>query len=99
MYLRAALRYTYSKVAAPYVVHELKDVPHLHGDVIKRPEDFHLDIEQDFRCALGDGKLGNFLKPSHPVGCYMVWNDILWELSRVLLDSRLESHLIHSIGE
>lgn len=48
-YLRAALRYTNSKVTAPYVVHELADVPYLHGDVVPPPEEFHVDIEQDYR--------------------------------------------------
>lgn len=48
-YLRVALRYTYSKVTAPYVVHELRDVPYLHGDVNSRPEDFNVNIDHDYR--------------------------------------------------
>lgn len=48
-YLRAAMRYTYSRVAVPYVVHELRDVPHLHGDYSPEPEEFYLNLGQDSR--------------------------------------------------
>lgn len=48
-YLRAAIQYTYSKAVAPYVVHELMDVPYLHGDFCSQPEPFQVNIAQNTR--------------------------------------------------
>lgn len=46
-YLRAAIQYTYSKAVCPYVVHELSDVPYLHGDFFQQPEPFDVNIPRD----------------------------------------------------
>lgn len=48
-YLRAAIQYTYSKAVCPYVVHELSDVPYLHGDFFQQPEPFNVNIARDSR--------------------------------------------------
>lgn len=36
-YLRTVIAMTYSRIAVPHVIHELKDVPYLHGRYAKRP--------------------------------------------------------------
>ncbi|CAM9371334.1 unnamed protein product, partial [Ectocarpus sp. 12 AP-2014] len=48
-YLRAAVQFTYSKAVVPYVVHELTDVPYLHGDHFSEPEPIHVNIARDVR--------------------------------------------------
>ncbi|CAM9190123.1 unnamed protein product [Chrysoparadoxa australica] len=47
MYLRVALRYSYSKIAPPYQVHELKGVPFLHGDFVRQPDDYSVFLRAD----------------------------------------------------
>ncbi|CAM9534395.1 unnamed protein product [Choristocarpus tenellus] len=44
LFVRAAMRYTYSRITVPYVVHELMDVPYIHHEVKlpRRDFDFHL---------------------------------------------------------
>lgn len=48
-YLRVAMRYTSSRITVPYVVHELKDVPYLHGDFVRAQPEFSVRIGQDSR--------------------------------------------------
>lgn len=48
-YLRAAVQSTYSKAVVPYLVHELTDVPYLHGDHFSEPEPIHVNIARDVR--------------------------------------------------
>lgn len=36
-YLRTVIQMTYSKVAVPHIIHELKDIPYLHGRFAKKP--------------------------------------------------------------
>lgn len=48
-YLRVALRYTSSRITVPYVVHELKEVPYLHGDFMRAQPDFSVKITLDTR--------------------------------------------------
>ncbi|CAM9475244.1 unnamed protein product, partial [Laminaria digitata] len=74
-YLRAALRYTNSKVTAPYVVHELADVPYLHGDVVPPPDEFHVDIEQDYR--YGEQRGGRNFYPDKK-GHFELFRDEKW---------------------
>lgn len=48
-YLRVAMRYTSSRITVPYVVHELKEVPYLHGDFARAQPDFSVKIALDTR--------------------------------------------------
>ncbi len=42
-YLRSVISLTYSRIAAPHRIHEIKDVPYLHGQFTRRPpEDDHV---------------------------------------------------------
>lgn len=43
------MRYTSSRITAPYVVHELKDVPYLHNDFVRAQPDFSVKIAGDPR--------------------------------------------------
>ncbi len=52
-YIRTALQLTYSRIATPFRVHELKDVPYLHGRTVKHRCEVRTTFQEGFGEVLG----------------------------------------------
>lgn len=60
-YVRAVLQLTYSKIGVPHRIHELKNVPHLHGRFGKLPQSF--TISTVFSPEYGEQEGGRDIYP------------------------------------
>ena len=52
-YIRTALQLTYSRIAAPFRVHELKEVPFLHGRAMRTKCDVRTSFQEGFGEVVG----------------------------------------------
>ena len=69
-YIRTALQLTYSRIAAPFRVHELKDVPFLHGRYTRT----RCDVRTSFQEGFGEVAGGKDIFPDK-YGTYQLFDE------------------------
>jgi hypothetical protein len=65
-YLRSVLSLSYSRIAVPHIIHELKNIPFLHGSFQKRFSS-EGNIRTQFSPQFGEVKLGSDIFPNDQV--------------------------------
>lgn len=90
-YIRATIQLTFSKVASPYRVHELKNVPYLHSRVIKYPPPKPM-IKTRFDATYGERPGGMDIFPDQD-GVYHLFDE-----AEVVMKAAPMQHTIPCVG-
>jgi hypothetical protein len=70
-YLRSVISLTYSRIVLPHRIHELKNIPFLHGNFMRKPPD-NL-IQTQYTSLYGEVKGGQEIYPDAQVCCYILY--------------------------